>query len=293
MTNPIKLFLIAVIFSSFYFNNIYAQKEDKSLLYEISGNGVTQPSYIYGTIHIICKDDFVMTDVTKQKFGTSQQVYLEIDMDDPSMMSEVQKNMMITDGSTLKTLMSETDYQKVSKFFKDSVKINIGMMDKMKPFILSSMTLPKMMSCPTQSYEETFVKMAKEQQKEILGLETINDQFDALDKMGMKKQADLMLVQMVEKWDEGKGTLKNMIKDYKNQDVDLLLEDMMKSKTMDSEFEKDLLQNRNNNWIPKIAKIAVEKPTFFAVGAAHLAGEKGIINLLRKKGYTVTAVMNE
>ena len=293
MTNPIKLFLIAVIFSSFYFNNIYAQKEDKSLLYEISGNGVTQPSYIYGTIHIICKDDFVMTDVTKQKFGTSQQVYLEIDMDDPSMMSEVQKNMMITDGSTLKTLMSETDYQKVSKFFKDSVKINIGMMDKMKPFILSSMTLPKMMSCPTQSYEETFVKMAKEQQKEILGLETINDQFDALDKMGMKKQADLMLVQMVEKWDEGKGTLKNMIKDYKNQDVDLLLEDMMKSKTMDSEFEKDLLQNRNNNWIPKIAKIAVEKPTFFAVGAAHLAGEKGIINHLRKKGYTVTAVMNE
>ena len=290
MTNPIKLFLIAVIFSSFYFNNIYAQKEDKSLLYEISGNGVTQPSYIYGTIHIICKDDFVMTDVTKQKFGTSQQVYLEIDMDDPSMMSEVQKNMMITDGSTLKTLMSETDYQKVSKFFKDSVKINIGMMDKMKPFILSSMTLPKMMSCPTQSYEETFVKMAKEQQKEILGLETINDQFDALDKMGMKKQADLMLVQMVEKWDEGKGTLKNMIKDYKNQDVDLLLEDMMKSKTMDSEFEKDLLQNRNNNWIPKIAKIAVEKPTFFAVGAGHLGGEKGVISLLRKQGFTVKAV---
>ena len=290
MTNPIKLFLIAVIFSSFYFNNVYAQKEDKSLLYEISGNGISQPSYLYGTIHIICKDDFVMTDATKQKFGTSQQVYLEIDMDDPSMMSDMQKSMMITDGSTLKTLMSETDYQKVSKFFKDTLKTNLDMLIKMKPFVASMMTLPKMMSCPTQSYEETFMKMAKEQQKEILGLETINDQFDALDKMGMKKQADLMLVQMVEKWEEGKGTLKNMIKDYKNQDVDLLLEDMMKSKTMDSEFEKDLLQNRNNNWIPKIAKIAVEKPTFFAVGAGHLGGEKGVISLLRKQGFTVKAV---
>ena len=290
MTNPIKLFLIAVIFSSFYFNSIYAQKEGKSLLYEISGNGVLQPSYIYGTIHIICKDDFVMTDVTKQKFGTSQQVYLEIDMDDPSMMSEMQKSMMITDGSTLKTLMSETDYQKVKTFFNDTLKTNLDMLVKMKPFVSSMMTVPKIMSCPTQSYEETFVKMAKEQQKEILGLETIGEQFGALDKMGMKKQADLMLVKMVENWNEGKVTLKNMIKDYKNQDVDLLLEDMMKSKTMDSEFEKDLLQTRNNNWIPKIAKIAVEKPTFFAVGAGHLGGEKGVISLLRKQGFTVKAV---
>ena len=290
MTNPIKLFLISVILSSFYFTKIYAQKEEKSLLYEISGNGLSQPSYIYGTIHIICKDDFVMTDVTKQKFETSQQVYLEIDMDDPSMMSEVQKNMMITDGSTLKTLMSETDYQKVKTFFNDTLKTNLDMLVKMKPFVSSMMTVPKIMSCPTQSYEETFVKMAKEQQKEILGLETIGEQFGALDKMGMKKQADMMLVKMVENWNEGKVTLHNMIKDYKNQDVDLLLEDMTKSKTMDSEFEKDLLQNRNNNWIPKIAKIAVEKPTFFAVGAGHLGGEKGVISLLRKQGFTVKAV---
>ena len=291
MTNPIKLFLIAVIFSSFYFNNIYAQKEEKSLLYEISGNGVSQPSYLYGTIHIICKDDFVMTDVTKQKFETSQQVYLEIDMDDPSMMSEVQKNMMITDGSTLKTLMSETDYQKVKTFFNDTLKTNLDMLVKMKPFVSSMMTVPKIMSCPTQSYEETFVKMAKEQQKEILGLETIGEQFGALDKMGMKKQADMMLVKMVENWNEGKVTLHNMIKDYKNQDVDLLLEDMTKSKTMDSEFEKDLLQTRNNNWIPKITKIVAEKPTFFAVGAGHLGGEKGVISLLRKQGFTVKAVI--
>ena len=290
MINPIKLFLISVIFSSFYFTTIYAQQEKKSLLYEISGNGISQPSYIYGTIHVICKDDFMMSEVTKQKFGTSQQVYLEIDMDDPSMMSEMQKNMMITDGSTLKTLMSETDYQKVKTFFKDTLKTNLDIFMKIKPFVSSMMTLPKMMACPTQSYEETFVKMAKEQQKEVLGLETIGDQFGALDKMGMKKQADLMLVQMVEDWNEGKVTLQNMIEDYKKQDVDLLLEDMTKSKAMNTEFEKDLLETRNNNWIPKITKIVAEKPTFFAVGAGHLGGQKGVIALLRKQGFTVKAV---
>jgi uncharacterized protein len=290
MTNPIKLFLISVIFSSVYFTKIYAQKEDKSLLYEISGNGLAQPSYLYGTIHIICKSDFIMTEATKQKFGTSQQVYLELDMDDPSMMSEMQKYMVMTDGSTLKNLMSESDYQKVATFFKDTLKTNIEMLAKMKPFVSSMIALPKMMACPTQSYEETFMKMAKDQHKEILGLESVGDQFGALDKMGMKKQADLMLVQMVEHWNEGKEEFQTMIKDYKNQDVDLLLEDMAKSKMSDSDFEKDLLETRNSNWIPKIAKIVSEKPTFFAVGAGHLGGEKGVIALLKKQGFTVKAV---
>lgn len=290
MTNPIKLFLISVIFSSLYFTQIYAQKEDKSLLYEISGNGLITPSYIYGTIHIICKNDFMMTEVTKKKFSETQQVYLELDMDDPKMLPEMMKSMYMTDGSTLKTLMSESDYQKVSQFFKDTLKTNIGGMDKMKPFVVSAMAMPKMLSCPVQSYEETFMKMAKQENKEILGLETVQDQFGALDKMGMKKQADLMLVQMVNNWSEGKQTFKQMIEGYKKQDVEELLQVMAKSKTSDVNFQEDLLETRNNNWIPKIAKITSEKPTFFAVGAGHLGGEKGVIALLRKQGFTVKAI---
>lgn len=292
MTNPIKLFIISLIFSSLYFNQIYGQKEEKSLLYEISGNGLSKPSYIYGTIHIICKDDFVMNEATKQKFSETQQVYLELDMDDPKMMPEMMKSMYMTDGSTIKNLLSEADYQKVNQFFKDSLKTNIGMMDKMKPFVLSSMTIPKLISCPSQSYEETFVKMAKAENKELLGLETVEDQFGAIDKMGMKKQADMMLVKMIENWNEGKQTLKQMITDYKNQDVEALLDDMSKSKSSDANFQEDLLVTRNQNWIPKIQKITKEKPTFFAVGAGHLGGKKGVIALLRNEGFTVKAVKN-
>ena len=290
MTNPIKLFLISLIFSSLYFTQIYGQKEEKSLLYEISGNGLSKPSYVYGTIHIICKSDFVMNEATKQKFSETQQVYLELDMDDPKMMPEMMKSMYMTDGSTLKNLLSEVDYQKVSQFYKDSLKINIGTMDKMKPFVLSSMTIPKLIACPSQSYEETFVKMAKAENKEVFGLETVAEQFGALDKMGMKKQADLMLVKMIENWEEGKQTLKQMITDYKNQDVEALLEDMSKSKSSDANFQEELWVTRNKNWISKIKTISKEKPTFFAVGAGHLGGKKGVIALLRNEGFTVKAV---
>jgi uncharacterized protein len=290
MTNPVKLFLLAVLFSSFYFTKIQAQQQDKSLLYEISGNGVTQPSYLYGTIHAICKDDFFITDATKEKFSKAQQVYMEIDMDDPKMMPDMMKSMYMTDGTTIKSLLSETDYQKVSQFFKDTLKMNIGGMDKMKPFAISSMTIMKLLSCPMSSYEETFTKMAKTENKEILGLETPQDQFAAIDKMGMKKQADMMLVKMVDDWNEGKENFQKMVKSYKEQDVEKLLEGMSKSKNADSEFQKDLLDTRNSNWIPKISKIVTEKPTFFAVGAGHLGGEKGVISLLRKQGFTVKAV---
>ena len=292
MTNPIKLFLISLIFSSLYFTQIYGQKEDKSLLYEISGNGLAQPSYLYGTIHLICKDDFVMNEATKQKFSETQQVYLEIDMDDPKMMPEMMKSMYMTDGSTLKTLMSEAEYQKVSQFFKDSLKMNIRTMDKMKPFVLSSLTLPKLIACPSQSYEETFMKMAKNENKEVLGLETVQEQFEALDKVGMKKQADLMLVKIVENWNDGKRELKQLIADYKNQDIEAIYEDMGKSNSIDAEFENNLLATRNQNWIPKIQRITKEKPTFFAVGAGHLGGKEGVIALLRNEGFTVKAVKN-
>ena len=290
MTNPIKLFLISLIFSSLYFTQLYGQKEEKSLLYEISGNGLSQPSYLYGTIHIICKEDFVMTEATKQKFSETQQVYLEVDMDDPKMMPEMMKSMYMTDGSTIKNLLSEPDYQKVSQFFKDTLKMNIATMDKMKPFVLGSMSITKLLSCPTQSYEETFMKMAKIENKEILGLETVQDQFGAMDKMGMKKQADMMLVKLVENWADGKQEFKQLVTDYKNQDVEALLEDMSKSKTMDEGFEENLLTTRNQNWIAKIQKITKEKPTFFAVGAGHLGGKKGVITLLRNEGFTVKAV---
>ena len=290
MTNPIKLFLISLIFSSLYFTQLYGQKEDKSLLYEISGNGLSQPSYLYGTIHVICKDDFVMTEATKQKFSETQQVYLEIDMDDPKMMPDMMKSMYMTDGSTIKSLLSEPDYQKVSQFFKDTLKMNIATMDKLKPFVLGSMTVTKLLSCPTQSYEETFMKMAKTENKEILGLETVQDQFSAMDKMGMKKQADMMLVKLVDDWADGKQKFKQLITDYKNQDVEALLEVMTKSKSMDSDFENDLLISRNQNWIPKIQEITKEKSTFFAVGAGHLGGKKGVVSLLREAGFTVKAV---
>jgi uncharacterized protein YbaP (TraB family) len=290
MINSVKFLCLGLVISSLLLTKIYAQKASNSLLWEISGNGLTQPSYLYGTIHAICSQDFMLSDVAKQKFEQSQQVYLELDMDDPSMMVEMQKRMFMQDGATLTSILSASNYTKVAKFFKDSMQINIDKIPKMKPFVLSSMTIPKLLGCPIQSYESTFTSMAQKQKKELLGLETVQEQFDALDKLSYAEQADLMLVKMVDDWQNNKSEFQRMLQDYKKQDVEALHNDILSSSSMNKEFEQNLLITRNLNWIPRITKVVREKPTFIAVGAGHLGGTQGLIALLKKQGFSVKAL---
>jgi uncharacterized protein YbaP (TraB family) len=94
---------------------------------------------------------------------------------------------------------------------------------------------------------------------------------------------------MARRPDEAQKELTELIGAYKVQDLDLLMKLMRESK-FDSDtkgYEDEILDKRNANWISIIEKAARDKSTFFAFGAAHLAGEKGVVSLLRKAGYTV------
>jgi uncharacterized protein len=290
MTNPIKFFCISLIFSSLYFTKIYAQ-EEKTLLWEVSGNGLSQPSYLYGTVHAICDKDFFVKESIKTNFQKTQQLFLEIDMDDPKAMGSLMKALYMTDGKKLKSLFSESDYQKVAKFFKDSIQTNLDGVQTIKPLMLMSFLLPKMSGCSPKSYEAYFVSLAKEQKKEVFGLETPEDQMAALDKMGVQKQADAMLEMIGEKeWKKGKENLKKLISDYKNQDLEALYKDVSEISQYGEDYEKALLEDRNKAWIPVIKKVSAEKSTFFAFGSGHLGGVNGVIKLLRKEGFSVRGI---
>jgi uncharacterized protein len=290
MTNPIKFFCISLIFSSLYFTKVYAQ-EEKTLLWEVSGNGLSQPSYLYGTVHAICDQDFFVKESIKTNFQKTEQLFLEIDMDDPKTMTNLMKGIYMTDGTKLKSLFSESDYQKVAKFYKDSAQMNLDGVQNMKPFMLMSFLIPKISGCSPKSYEAYLMALAKEQKKEVLGLETAETQMAALDKLGIPKQAEAMLKMVDEKeWAKGKTGIKKLISDYKNQDLDALYKDVSDVSQYGKDFEKALLEDRNKAWIPVIRKASAEKSTFFAFGSGHLGGANGVIKLLRKEGFSVTAV---
>ncbi len=268
-----------------------ATAQDNSLLYEVTGNGLAQPSYLYGTFHLVCPNDLILSDALKKATADAQQLYLEIDMDEPSLQSSMMQGMMLTGGKTMKDLMSADDYALVDSYLQKKSGMGLAQIGGLKPIALYSFMMMGALGCQPASYDLTLMQMATKDKKEILGLEKLEDQMALFDKVPMEKQT-AMLAEMARKPDELQKEFANMLIAYKAQDLTSMMKQMKESKYDGGleDFETDLLDKRNQNWIPVIEKAAKDKPTLFAFGAGHLGGDKGVIQLLRAKGYTVKGV---
>ena len=284
-----KRILALLVITLLSFNLNHAQELEKSTLWKIEGKGIEKPSYLFGTIHITC-DATLEADVTKALDVTSQ-IVLEMDMDDPSLQAKMMKDMYLNDGKTIKDFVSEEEYVAIDSLFQNTMGMPLKMLENVRPFFLSSMFYPKMIDCPMQSFELELIKVAKEQNEEILGLETIEDQMKVFEDIPLEDQYADLVRMAKDNLEYDKSNFAKLLEVYKKEDINAML-DMMddeNNKTF-SEHQDVLLENRNKNWISKIEAFAKEQPTFFGVGAGHLAGENGVIQLLRKAGYSVTAV---
>ncbi len=267
--------------------------DENTLLWQVSENGLTKPSYIFGTFHLICKEDIPISEALKNKLKETEKVYMELDMDDPSMLLGGMMMMNMKNGVTLKELFSTADYNKIELFFKDSLRTPINMFPKMKPIFLTSFLYPKMLACKTMSgVEQVLMKIAKENKKEILGLETLAFQSSVFDSIPYEKQAKELL-KTIDSLEHYKKYFDTMVHVYKSQNLKEIQNLFTKSEFGMEENQDILLDNRNKNWVTQLNTIMKNKSVFVAVGAAHLVGEMGLINLLRKKGYTVKPITNK
>ena len=268
---------------------------ENSLLWRISGNGLAAPSYLYGTIHMIAKDDFFLTDSTRAFIDRAGQVTFEIDMEDMNnIVTQLSLLMdaMMDDGQTLRDLLSEEDYKIVKAHF-DKMGLPLMFLERMKPMFLTVFTgmdmSPQAMSSGEMvSYEMEILKIAEGQNKEIGGLETAQFQMSMFDSIPYQAQAS-MLVESIKSANAGEEEFAKMVELYKKQDI-AGMTTMMGEDDGIGEYEDLLLVQRNKNWIPVMGKMMAERPTFFAVGAGHLGGKTGVVALLRKEGYAVAPV---
>jgi uncharacterized protein YbaP (TraB family) len=264
---------------------------ENALLWQVSGQGLSSPSYVYGTVHIICKEDFQFSGTLKEKFREAKNIYLELDMDDPNMMMKMASLSMMK-GQSMKDLMSPADYTYLSAYVKDSLGMPMMLFNKMKPITLMSLLYTKALPCSaSESYEQTMVAMAKQQKKDIKGLEKIEDQMAVFDKIPDSVEAK-MILDMIKNMPEQKAQFAQMVAAYKKEDLKSLSNAMSESPEWKG-FEDIMLTNRNKNWIPVMETAMKESTTLFAVGAGHLYGKEGVINLLRQAGYTVTPVVQD
>ena len=165
----------------------------------------------------------------------------------------------------------------------------VMMLQRMKPMLLSSMFYPLMLKGKTLSYEQELLKKAKAADMEVIGVESLADQLAMMDSIPYEEQAD-MLVALVDSFPQQKDQLAKMIELYKSQDL-AELQGIMEAEEDLEEHTDVMLTDRNEKWIPVIQRESIETPTFYAVGAGHLAGEKGVLELLRQVGCTVSPIL--
>lgn len=262
------------------------------LLFKISGNGLGKPSYLFGTLHAICPNDLFGLERLSFYFGQTERLFLELDLDDPQVLSKAATALDMPEGKTLRHFLQPEKYARVDEMFRHILGVRVSTFGRVSPLGLAAIVSgsPQATGCTNPvSYETKLIEIATAAGKTVEGLESVEDQIAALNIKPIEKQAeDLYRIAL----DPQKpiNEFKELVAVYKDQNAEELIRFIARQTSGDPQLAAKMLTERNRRWLPEIEKILNEKPTLIAVGGGHLGGSNGVVNLLRQQGYTVTAI---
>ena len=292
-----KLALWALICAAGITASSQTTPSNNTLLWRISGKNLAKPSYLFGTIHLVCANDIDISETLKTAIRESDKVYLELDMDNLFEMMQAVQKMKMRNDTTLSDLLSDSDYKKVKAFFTSrSSMIPFSILETYKPMLAASMIMQTSADCDNAiSMEQIIMEHAKQERKEIKGMETMAYQLSIFDSIPYEVQAKQLLAFILDDNTEEKAgkDYDEMASAYRSQDLAKLEALINKEEFGVGNFADLLLYNRNQNWVTTMDKIFSNYTAVIAVGAGHLPGEKGVINLLKKAGYKVEPMENK
>lgn len=284
-----KLSLIIALFITNIFSTVKAQvaTASQSLLWEITGKELTKPSYVFGTFHIMCESDFLLKEKVITSLSKTDQLAFEVNYTDPEEMKVMQSGMLST--QKLSSNLNEQQIALLDSSLRKYYQLTLQQADHFSNSqLISLLALKSVGCCRLKSYELNLLKQATKENKPVIGLEKAKDQMEAIN----RSYTTSNLATLLSLTPEYKQMIKEATELYKaEKHLDLAY--VMN----DPRFTSDLLQqhtltNRNQNWANRMPTVMRHKSTFFAVGAAHLAGENGVIQLLINQGYTLKPVLN-
>lgn len=274
-------------------------KLENALLWKIEGKSLEEPSYLYGTIHMIDSEEYFLPSGTLAAIDDSEQMVFEIDMNEMNDLGAIMGIMskaFMKDGLTLKDLLNEEEYQLVNDHF-NKIGMPLMMLERIKPMFLSVFAYGDidpggLQSGTIKSYEMEFFEMANNKGMPVDGLETIEFQMSIFDEIPYEDQAQI-LVETIRSSEMGSDQMDAMVQVYKDQDITTMASMLQEEDPQMAKHEDILLTKRNKNWIAHMEEMMGAQQTFFAVGAGHLGGVNGVIKLLRKAGYTVSPISDK
>ena len=268
------------------------------LLWKVSGNGLARPSYVLGTHHLAPASMLEEIPGMNQAFEGCDVVVGEIEQQDlmkPDCKMAMAQAMIAPPDSTLDKLLAPEEYQIVEQAFNKccgGMGIPLSMMNRLKPAAITMMmTLMPLVSQVTGRNETDFIDMAVQQRaggmgRPTLGLETVEEQIALAFNAPLTTQAEVLLYQCQQE-DSEEDQAEDLLEAYNSQDLDRL---EILNTHPDDEVADVSVYNRNRNWVEKLVKMMPERACLVCVGAGHLPGEQGLLQLLRDSGYTVEAM---
>jgi uncharacterized protein YbaP (TraB family) len=279
---------INLLFYSLYVSkNVKIMKKKKqSLLWKISKDKHQQPSYVFGTMHVQDQRVFNILDQLTLIIADCDAFATEFNLDEADPVKAAEASTL-PDGQLLTDILSKKQLKQTARLLHKNFGIPIENFYQQKPITLSNfLTMMVFQQEQSLSLDETLFSLAKEKGKHLVGLETFEDQLTVMKNMKMKMQIQQLMV-IVKDYKKFKKSINNLTHHYVEGHIHHLYK--LSKKGM-GKLKKPLLYDRNITMADEFDKIAQEQTLFCAIGAGHLSGKKGVLKLLKDKGYKVKAV---
>ena len=263
--------------------------QEKNFLWKVASDKGSV--YLLGSIHLLKSQDAKLKPIIDETFNKSQRLAFEVDLtqENPEQIQKLiwQKGINL-DGKTLQQKVSQETFQSATVWAND-LGIDIKVLNPLKPWLagltLTVMTLQKLGYNPESGIDRQLARRAKLANKPVSGLETHESQFDVFDRLTPALQ-EMMLRQSLKEVEQIGGMVDDMVRAWRDGDIVAAEKLFLGSMKEFPEIREKLLDERNRNWLPQIEKfIASGEATLVVVGAAHMVGKNGIIELLKARGY--------
>jgi uncharacterized protein YbaP (TraB family) len=264
---------------------------ENSLLWEISGNGLKESSYLFGTHHLLGSQYVDTLNNVMSKFEVSDVLVGEIAFDSAQAYKMISAATM--PDTTLTELLPKEWYAETEEWLKEiSSYPDLSVFDKMKPMmvelILMSMLQQQYSGHTGMPMDIHLQQRAKQQRKDVVGLESLDEQLSILfHSIPLKRQAE-MLIEFVRQRHSAGEELQRINQLYRRQNLSALSASSLERYT--TQEADQFLKTRNDKWIASIPDIISEHKAFIMVGALHLTGPSGLVKQLRALGYYVTPI---
>ncbi len=266
-----------------------AQKSENlenSILWKIEHSSLENPSYLFGTLHMMCEEDFIIPEKVLSSLYEVEELILEINLFDPEEMQAMQNQMSHT--TPISKDLSQEEFAKLDTFIQNIMGAPLQNFDSYGISNLYSMTMFTMLPCTKLKYMEMELsQIAKEKEININSLEKVTEQFNYMKKAYPAQES----YRQIFLYDEYKKDFNNAIEFYLKENISETVNLISQDKYMTPDAVEILLTNRNKKWVEKMPNLMQKRSNLFAVGAAHLVGDYGVIKLLREKGFSVTPVL--